>query len=245
MPTTKGKTAGVLILHGFPSGLVVASHIGADLPQLADRMAEEMGWTALTLRFRGCGQSDGNFSLRGWVDDARSGLDHLAGLDGCDQIWVVGFGTGGAVGLNAAVERIESGEAQGARVAGAALIGTPADFDDWAQEPERLLAHARQAGAVTDVDFPADPDAWQTELATVRASAAAERFGDLDAVGERALLVLHGFDDEAVPQLDARMVAEAHGLADLRLINGAGHQLRHDPRSMAILLGWLERRRNS
>ncbi len=219
---------------------MVAEHIGADLPQLVDRMAEEMGWTALTLRFRGCGKSDGNFSLRGWVDDARAGIEYLASVEGCDQIWVVGFGTGGAVGLSAAVERIADGEPEGlARIAGAALIGTPADFDDWAQEPERLLAHARHAGAVTDVDFPADPDLWRAELASVRASSAAENFGD------NAMLVLHGFDDEAVPQLDARMVADAHGDADLRLISGAGHQLRHDPRSMAILLGWLERRRNS
>jgi putative redox protein len=43
---------------------------------------------------------------------------------------------------------------------------------------------------------------------------------------------------------DARVLADAHGSADLRIIDGASHQLRHDPRSVAILLGWLDRQRN-
>jgi putative redox protein len=28
------------------------------------------------------------------------------------------------------------------------------------------------------------------------------------------------------------------------MIGGAGHRLRHDPRAIAILLGWLDRQRN-
>ena len=60
----------------------------------------------------------------------------------------------------------------------------------------------------------------------------------------RPLLVLHGSDDESVPVFDARVLADAHGDADLRIIDGAGHQLRHDPRAVAVLLGWLDRQRN-
>ncbi len=215
-----------------------ADHIGADLPQLADRFCDEMNWTAMALRMRGCGQSDGNFSLRGWVEDAAAGISYLTERPGSDQVWVCGFGTGGAVGLLAASERLEA-EGDECRIGGAVIIGTPADFDDWAREPDRLLAHARQAQAVTDVDFPADMKVWQEELRGVRAATAAEAFQD------RKLLVLHGLEDESVPQMDARIVADAHGSADLRLINGAGHQLRHDPRGMAILLGWLERVRRT
>ena len=43
---------------------------------------------------------------------------------------------------------------------------------------------------------------------------------------------------------DARQFAEAHGSAELRLLQGAGHRLRHDPRAVAILIGWLDRQRN-
>ena len=39
-------------------------------------------------------------------------------------------------------------------------------------------------------------------------------------------------------------MADAHGSADLRIIGGAGHQLRHDPRAIAVFLGWLDRKRN-
>jgi uncharacterized protein len=30
-------------------------------------------------------------------------------------------------------------------------------------------------------------------------------------------------------------------MVDLRLLSGAGHRLRHDPRAVAALLGWLGR----
>ncbi len=79
---------------------------------------------------------------------------------------------------------------------------------------------------------------WKGQLRTIRTTRAAEEFAP------RPLLVLHGSEDEAVPPFDARMVADAHGDAELRIISGAGHQLRHDPRAIAVLLGWLERTRN-
>ena len=52
-------------------------------------------------------------------------------------------------------------------------------------------------------------------------------------VAPRPLLVVHGADDESVPAFDARVVADAHGSAELRIVSGAGHQLRHDPRAVA------------
>jgi putative redox protein len=55
--------------------------------------------------------------------------------------------------------------------------------------------------------------------------------------------LMHGSDDEIVPTADSRVLAEAHGSAELQIISGAGHRLRHDPRAMAILLGWLDRQR--
>jgi fermentation-respiration switch protein FrsA (DUF1100 family) len=60
----------------------------------------------------------------------------------------------------------------------------------------------------------------------------------------RRLLIGHGSDDIEVPASDARdLVAAADGRAELRLIQGAGHQLRADPRMVATLLGWLDRHR--
>jgi putative redox protein len=57
-------------------------------------------------------------------------------------------------------------------------------------------------------------------------------------------LIGHGADDLEVPISDARaLVAAADGRAELRIIAGAGHQLRADPRMVATLLGWLDRHR--
>ncbi|MDQ1373151.1 MAG: uncharacterized protein QOJ09_489, partial [Actinomycetota bacterium] len=42
--------------------------------------------------------------------------------------------------------------------------------------------------------------------------------------------------------LDARQLADAaDGAVELRVLAGAGHRLRHDPRAIAVLLGWLDR----
>ena len=63
-------------------------------------------------------------------------------------------------------------------------------------------------------------------------------------VAPRPLLVLHGSDDESVPLFDARVLSDGHGAAELRIISGAAHDLRNDPRAVAILLGWLDRERH-
>ena len=58
----------------------------------------------------------------------------------------------------------------------------------------------------------------------------------------RPLLVVHGADDPDVSVDDARALSEAAtGPSDLRVVFGAGHWLRADPRVIAILVGWLER----
>ena len=220
--------AAVVFCHGFPSGEVWAERIGADLPELADRAAELMGWTAMSFRFRGCGGSAGDFSLKGWVDDVQAVVDYLQTRHGASQVWLCGFGTGGAVSIVAG--------ARDHRVMGVAVAGSPADFDDWAADPDHLLAHARRVGAITNPAFPADVEKWKDELTAVQAVRAVE---DL---APRSLLVLHGSEDELVPHFDARLLADAHGAADLRFIQGGGHQLRHDPRAVAVLLGWLARR---
>ena len=47
---------------------------------------------------------------------------------------------------------------------------------------------------------------------------------------------------EVVPIAEARALFEAgFGNADLRTVAGAGHRLRHDPRAVATLIGWMTR----
>ncbi len=225
-----GPLPGVILCHGFPIGPLDARQSAGTFPQVIDRMANEVGCAALTFTFRGCGASEGDFSLQGWVDDLRAAIDHLVAIGNVDSVWLVGTNTGASVALCVA--------ADDPRVNGCVSLSGRADFDDWAEQPRRFLEHARDIGAIRRAGFPQNFDEWSREL---------RRFRPIDAAGRfapRPLMVLHGDDDESVPTADARALAEAHGSAELRIIAGAGHRLRHDPRVLAVLFGWLDRERS-
>lgn len=220
----------VVLAHGYPSDVNAAAVASSALPELADRIAAEMGWLAMALAFRGCGASEGSFSLRGWLDDLLAAVAHVEAEDSVSGVWLAGFGTGGALSICAAAERPE--------VQGVAALGAPADFDDWASHPRRLLEHSREVGMIKETTFPTNFEGWARELRDLRAVATAPQ------VFPRPLLVVHGSEDDLVPVFDARVLVDAHGDAELRIISGAGHRLRHDPRAVAVLLGWLDRQRN-
>ena len=90
---------------------------------------------------------------------------------------------------------------------------------------------------IKDPEFPEDFDAWAAQLRSLRPLEAAAE------LAPRPLLVLHGDSDDLTPLSDGQAIAEAHGSAEMRVLSGAGHELRHDPRAVAMLLGWLSRQR--
>lgn len=222
---------GLVLLHGFPTGKGGGPKSAHTYPQLADRIATELGWVVLALNLRGCRPSEGQFSLQGWLDDVGAAVGHLLEGQRVNGVWCAGFGTGGALGICAG--------AADPRIDGVAAVAAPADFEDWARRPARLLAHAREVGVIDDPAWPASMDAWSRELKDIRPIDAAAQ------LAPRPLLVMHGSLDEVVPDFDARLLADAHGDAELRFVAGAGHQLRHDPRAVAVLLGWLDRQKHT
>lgn len=228
-PTADGRPPLLIVCHGYPSGALGAAATGRSYPALADRIANE-GWRVLTFTFRGCGASAGQFSLGGWLEDLMAVVDGASAHGNHRGVWLAGFGTGGGLCLSAAARRPE--------VAGVATLGAPADFSDWASHPKRLLQHAREIGVISDAAFPPSVDWFMRQLREIKP------VDDAAAVAPRSLLVVHGADDESVPSFDARVLGDAHGSAELRIIAGAAHDLRHDPRSVAILLGWLDRERH-
>ena len=218
---------GLVICHGFPAGSKSAAASAQTYPELANRIAGDTGWNVLTFSFRGAGTSEGSFSIGGWLTDLHSAVDHLLSTVDVDGVWLCGSSTGGALAVCA------GGEDE--RVRGVAALAVRADFDDWAAHPRRFLDHARDVGVISDRSFPPDVDAWTRELREVRPMVLVTK------LAPRPLLLVHGTDDDVVPVLDARALADCHGDAELRVISGAGHNLRHDPRAIAVLLGWLER----
>lgn len=228
-PMSGGPRPGVVLCHGFPSGHGSGPKSAHTYPQLADRIAEDVDSVVLAFNFRGCRPSAGRFSLAGWLNDVRAAVGDLADRPDVSGVVAVGFGTGGALCLCAAAED--------ERVRAVAALGAPADFSDWAGSPRQLAEHAESLGLFGDRGIPQAFDDWARDLRSIRAVACAEVFSP------RPLLVMHGAEDELVPALDARAVADAHGGAELKIVGGAGHQLRHDPRAVALLLGWLDRHR--
>lgn len=222
---------GLVLCHGYPAGVGGASTSAQTFPELADRIATELGWVVLAFTFRGAGASEGNFSLGGWLRDIQAASDHLRAETGVNRIWLTGFGTGGALSVCAG--------AADSRIKGVAALAAPADFEDWAGHPRRLLEHSREIGLIKQAGFPPSFDTWARELKEIRA------VGSVAELAPRPLLVVHGTDDEIVPGIDARVLCDEHGHAELRLIAGAAHRLRHDPRAVAILLGWLDRQRHT
>ena len=226
--STGPSRPGLVLCHGFPAGPGGAATSAQTYPELADRLAADTGWTVLTFNFRGTGASDGDFSLGGWLDDLRAAIDHLVVVEGVSGVWLAGASTGGALAICSAAED--------ERVRGVATLAAPADFAGWAADPAGFLAHARQVGVVRDPAFPPDFDSWARELAEIRPVAA------IGKIPPRPLLIVHGADDETVPLDDARILADAaNDEVELRVLSEAGHRLRHDPRAVALLMGWMER----
>jgi len=84
--------------------------------------------------------------------------------------------------------------------------------------------------------YPPSASAWSREVTAVDALGAARR------LAPRPLLVLVGTADASVSIDEARQLEAAAGEGgEFIMVGGAGHELRHDPRAIASLLGWLER----
>lgn len=219
---------GIVVIHGFPTAVGGGANSFTTYPSFAERLAEATGAIVLAVSLRGMPGSEGEFSPQGWIDDVSGAIEWLSKDDRVNGIRLIGFGTGGAICLHAAVGRDE--------VTGVITAGAPADLHPWTEDPAALRGVATLM-EVTNAD--ANLDGWAEALGELTAERSAAELGGKD------LLVLHGSSDSSVPPLSARAIADAHGAADLRMLEGGSHHLRHDPRAVAIISGWLERRQRS
>ena len=217
---------GVVLCPAFPSAANGGSRAAERVYPLADRIAQNMEWAALVLNYRGCGDSEGDFSLEGWTEDVRSAVDYMNGLEQVEGVWLAGFGIGGALAAYVTHED--------PRVRGVATMGAPVDFDHWGLDATGVVEYARSLGIITTSDFPDSVDSWAKAAQSIRIDRCAAE------IAPRPMLVLHGSNDQEVSPLDARAIVDAHGDASLRIISGAGHRLHSDPRCIAIFLGWLD-----
>jgi uncharacterized protein len=218
----------LVLVHGLPRLVGMGRQAAGLLPELAEHVANESGWLVATGTLSGVGGSSGTFSASQWREDLGRIIDRVANND--ERISLAGFGFGGALALAVA--------AKDDRVRGVATFATPAHLGPWAGSPEEIHRAVQVAGVVGDEKDLLEPRKLYKDLLNINPT------GAIAKLPPRRLLIGHGTDDLEVPASDARdLVAAAEGRAELRLIQGAGHQLRADPRMVATLLGWLDRHR--
>ncbi|HEV3213221.1 MAG TPA: prolyl oligopeptidase family serine peptidase [Acidimicrobiales bacterium] len=225
-PTRQVEGRCLLVCHGLPLTRGGGRTAAGTLPELADHLSMESGWTVAACSLSGVGDNPGTFSGPRWRDDLAAVAEHL--LARHHRLWLGGFGFGGVLALDLAGHE--------ERVRGVATFATPADVAGWAGPPDRLFAAVMASGAI-DRTMPLD-DA-ETLAKGVYAF---DPIASVALIPPRRLLVVHGAEDLLVPVEAAReLVAAAGGPAELRIIQGAGHWLRSDPRMVATLIGWLDR----
>lgn len=220
--------SGIVLCHEFPDQPIGADRWERSWRSLAERIADEAGWHVLVVGLRGVGRSEGDFSLRGWLADIKASATALAADPSVDSVWLCGSGTGGALAIVAAAEDPE--------IRGVAAMASPASFVRFRASTATMIAQARERGVLRDPKFPPDPARWARELIDIRPLDMVKR------LSPRPLFLCHGVDDDLIPADDARQLAEAaDGNVELHLLNRAGRRIRHDPRAVALLLGWLDR----
>jgi putative redox protein len=218
----------LVLVHGLPRALGMGRQAAGLLPELAEHLANESGWIVATGTFSGVGGSTGTFSATTWRADLGVILDRVD--DGTRKISLAGFGFGGALALATA--------ASDERVRGVATFAAPAHLEQWCSSAQEFHRSVQTSGVVGNVKDLLSPDALRDDVLAI------DPLGSIATIPPRRLLIGHGADDLEVPVGDARdLLAAADGRAELRIIQGAGHQLRADPRMVATLLGWLDRHR--
>jgi pimeloyl-ACP methyl ester carboxylesterase len=225
LPADRARAA-VLLLHGIPS---VAPPDPQDdgYPGLARRIAEE-NWTAAWLNMRAAKGQPGFFSIEGWVRDASAAVSSLKSGPCAElPLVLVGSSAGGAVAAEVT--------ARGAPVGGLVLLAAPAEWGSFASHPEAGLERITQdAGMPVAPEAKSDPSVWGAEFKVVTTRRSITQVNV-------PTLIVHGEDDEVVPQEHARVISERAAHAELQLLPGGTHRLRRDERVVRILVEWLDR----
>ncbi len=218
---------GALLCYGVPAAARVAG-VDADyfLEEQVKRLSSAADVLAAVLVPSGVGNSDGIFSPLRWRQDLATAAEYLWSEVGVPEVCLVGYELASIQVLSLATD-LE-------RVAGVATISTVASLPPYGLTNEELAEQLKSLG----VSLPPEEalDAWTGEFAVLDPARSAPR------LGRKPWLVIHGQDDEAMPEARVRqLLEEVAGIGELHMVTAGGESLRADPRVLALLVGWLDR----
>jgi dipeptidyl aminopeptidase/acylaminoacyl peptidase len=228
LPGSGAAYPAICVCHGIPSGMPDANDGG--YPLLAENLSKH-GFAVFIFNFRGCGESGGNLDIPGWTRDLGAAIDYLVGSPEVDsnRLALLGFSAGAAVSVYVA--------ARDKRIAAVATCACPAEFSLFTEiaDPQQLVDHFRNIGAIRDQDFPDSNAAWLNGFRLINP------IESVDKIAPRPLLLVQGNDDEVVNVAEAhRLYQKAGEPRQVVIIEGAGHRLRQDENAMAAVTGWLK-----
>ncbi|MCJ7426305.1 MAG: alpha/beta fold hydrolase [Dehalococcoidales bacterium] len=218
----------VCACHGIPAGIPDPNDRG--YASLAEKVGSN-GFAVLIFNFRGAGASGGNLDMLGWTRDLKAAIDCLYTLPEVDtsRFSLLGFSGGAVVSVYVA--------AKDKRISSVVACACPAEFDFFTRgdNPQSLIDHYREIGAIRDNDFPPSPREWLDGFKLVKP------IDYIARISPRPLLLVHGSRDDTVSVDDARrLYAQAGEPKKLVIIEGAGHRLRRDEQAMTRVLDWLK-----
>jgi dipeptidyl aminopeptidase/acylaminoacyl peptidase len=227
--TSKQPSPGIILCHGIPSGQPASSD-DAGYPGLAERFCAA-GFTTLIFNFRGAHGTDGNLDMLGWTQDLKAAIDYLAGLKEVDRsrLCLLGSSAGAAVSVY-----VTSNDP---RVSSLVTLACPAEFGFMTDKKQarNTIEHFRSIGIIRDAGFRPSVDDWLdsfSEVAPIKW---------IDQISPRPLLLIHGDQDDLVPVEHARRLFEnARDPKKLVIIQGAGHRLRLEEKTITTALDWLK-----
>ena len=107
-------------------------------------------------------------------------------------------------------------------------ITSPAD-------PLVHIERYRSLGIITTPGFPEDPEVWSKEYDAINP------VRHIEKINSSHILLVHGDADDVVPVealYDLAGIAPAH--AAVRVIEGAGHRFRSEPRAIEVISSWVD-----
>jgi len=218
----------VCVCHGIPAQKPDPGDRG--YPLLAERICRE-GLAVFIFNFSGTGTSGGNLDILGWTRDLKAVIGYLSALPEVDRshLSLLGFSGGAAVSVYVA--------AQDKRVSSIVTCACPAEFTFLTEvdEPQSVIDHFREIGAIRDKDFPYSVADWVSGFRMI------SPVEHVAGIAPRPLLLVHGGKDELVDVSHARkLYARAGEPKQIIIIDGAGHRLRQNDRAVAIVINWLK-----